>query len=123
MPKEAWAGRPPVRPRRQLIDGIRFRVRTGVPWRDMPAKYGPRGRGYDLFRRRQRDGTWQSSCGTSASARLRDLSTTDRMCTVIPASRLPGADARRWARGGRPLRHEERPPGVLRRHPAGRECR
>ncbi|MEF9907170.1 transposase [Streptomyces sp. P9-A2] len=29
LPKGAKAGRPPVRPRRQLIDGIRFRVRTG----------------------------------------------------------------------------------------------
>ncbi|MFE7111498.1 transposase [Streptomyces sp. NPDC057575] len=34
LPKGTKAGRPPVRPRRQLIDGIRFRVRTGVPWRD-----------------------------------------------------------------------------------------
>ncbi|MFE0381804.1 transposase [Streptomyces inhibens] len=38
---------------------IRFRVRTGVPWRDIPAEYGPWGRVYDLFRRWQRDGTWQ----------------------------------------------------------------
>ncbi|MFE5913469.1 transposase [Streptomyces wedmorensis] len=36
----AKAGRPPVWPRRRLIDGIRFRVRTGVPWRDVPVEYG-----------------------------------------------------------------------------------
>ncbi|MET9415366.1 transposase [Streptomyces klenkii] len=35
---------------RRLIDGIRFRVRTGVPWRDVPIEYGPWGRVYDLFR-------------------------------------------------------------------------
>lgn len=52
----AKAGRPPVRPRRQLIDGIPFR--TGVPWRDVPVGYGPWGRVYDLFRRWQRNGTW-----------------------------------------------------------------
>ncbi|TVZ83236.1 transposase [Streptomyces sp. BK340] len=40
------------------IDGIRFRVRTGIPWRDLPAEYGPWGRAYDLFRRWQRAGTW-----------------------------------------------------------------
>ncbi|WP_412104092.1 IS5 family transposase [Streptomyces anulatus] len=51
-------GRPPVWPRRRLIDGIRFRVRTGVPWRDVPVDYGPWGRVYDLFRRWQRTGTW-----------------------------------------------------------------
>ncbi|MFE9497032.1 transposase [Streptomyces collinus] len=27
-----------------MIDGIRFRVRTGVPWRDVPDGYGPWGR-------------------------------------------------------------------------------
>ncbi|MFB7270713.1 IS5 family transposase [Streptomyces sp. NPDC056244] len=58
LPKGAKAGRPPVWPRRQLIDGIRFRVRTGVPWRDVPAEYGPWGRICDLFRRWQRNGTW-----------------------------------------------------------------
>ncbi|MFC8593999.1 transposase [Streptomyces atroolivaceus] len=41
LPKGATAGRPSVRSRRQLVDGIRFRVRTGVPWRDVPVEYGP----------------------------------------------------------------------------------
>ncbi|MFF8096263.1 transposase [Streptomyces sp. NPDC016675] len=44
LPKGTRAGRPPVWPRRRLIDGIRFRVRTGVPWRDVPVEYGPWGR-------------------------------------------------------------------------------
>lgn len=59
LPKGTKAGWPPVWPRRRLIDGIRFRVRTGVPWRDVPIEYGPWGWVYDLFRRWQRDGTWQ----------------------------------------------------------------
>ncbi|WP_371100090.1 IS5 family transposase [Streptomyces sp. PU_AKi4] len=57
LPTGTKAGRPPVRPRRQLIDGIRFRVRTGVSWRHVPAEYGPWNRVYDLFRRWQRNGT------------------------------------------------------------------
>ncbi|GAA3143158.1 hypothetical protein GCM10017687_69960 [Streptomyces echinatus] len=44
--------------RRQLIDGIRWRTRTGAPWRDVLERYGPWDRVYDLFRRWQRDGTW-----------------------------------------------------------------
>ncbi|MGQ5640477.1 MULTISPECIES: IS5 family transposase [unclassified Streptomyces] len=56
-PKGVKAGRPPVWSRRRLIDGIRFRVRTGVPWQNVPVEYGPWGRIYDLFRRWQRDGT------------------------------------------------------------------
>lgn len=50
-------GRPPLG-RRRLIDGIRWRVRTGVPWRDLPTEYGPWQTVYGLFRRWQRDGTW-----------------------------------------------------------------
>ncbi|GAA2622863.1 hypothetical protein GCM10009863_41270 [Streptomyces axinellae] len=56
-------GKKPGRPRtwthRQLIDGIRWRTRTGAPWRDLPERYGPWDRAYDLFRRGQRDGTWK----------------------------------------------------------------
>ncbi|MFI6104888.1 transposase [Streptomyces sp. NPDC051310] len=40
LPKGTRVGRPPIWHRRQLIDGIRFRVRTGVPsWRpvDLPS--------------------------------------------------------------------------------------
>jgi transposase len=58
LPKGKKPGRPRTWAKRQLIDGIRFRVRTGIPWRDLPAEYGPWGRAYDLFRRWQRDGTW-----------------------------------------------------------------
>lgn len=39
------------------MDGIRGRTRTGAPWRDLPERYGPWDRAYDLFRRWQRDGT------------------------------------------------------------------
>ncbi|MFF7492905.1 transposase [Streptomyces rubiginosohelvolus] len=59
LPRGRKPGRPPTWTRRQLIDGIRFRIRTGVPWRDIPERYGPWGRVYDLFRRWQRNGTWK----------------------------------------------------------------
>ncbi|WP_437033604.1 IS5 family transposase [Streptomyces sp. enrichment culture] len=59
LPKSRKSGRPPIWSRRQLIDGIRWRTRAGTPWRDVPERYGPWGRVYNLFRRWQRDGTWQ----------------------------------------------------------------
>ncbi|WBP84617.1 IS5 family transposase [Kitasatospora cathayae] len=59
LPMGKKPGRPPVWTRRQLIDGIRWRTRTGAPWRDIPERYGPWDRCYDLFRRWQRNGTWQ----------------------------------------------------------------
>ena len=58
LPRGKKPGRPPKWPKRQLIDGIRWRVRTGAPWRDVPPRYGPWQSVYGLFRRWQRDGTW-----------------------------------------------------------------
>jgi transposase len=55
-------GQKPGRPRkwtlRQLIDGIRFRTRTGCPWRDVPERYGTWQSVYGLFRAWQLAGTW-----------------------------------------------------------------
>jgi cytochrome P450 len=92
-------GKKPGRPRtwthRQLIDGIRWRTRTGTPWRDLPERYGPWDRAYDLFRRWQRDGTWK------------------RISTpVMPAAALGAEDGETWAnvveeglRNSPPVRH------------------
>lgn len=44
--------------RRRLVNGVRWRVRTGVPWRDLPRDYGPWQTVYGLFRRWQREGVW-----------------------------------------------------------------
>ncbi|WP_235002192.1 transposase [Actinacidiphila paucisporea] len=74
------------RPRRRLIDGIRFRVRTGVPWWDVPVGYGPWGRVYDLFRRWQREGVWHrvlarlQSLADAKGAIVWDLSVDSTVC-------------------------------------------
>ncbi|MFG1826584.1 IS5 family transposase [Microbispora bryophytorum] len=58
LPDTAGRGRPTIWSKRQLINGVRWRVRTGAPWRDMPAEYGPWQTVYGLFRRWQRGDTW-----------------------------------------------------------------
>ena len=58
LPRGKKPGRPRKWPLRQLIDGIRWRTRTGAPWRDVPPEYGPWQSVYGLFRRWQRDGSW-----------------------------------------------------------------
>jgi transposase len=58
LPRPSRRGRPPGRHRRLVVDGIRWRVRTGAPWRDLPSCYGPWQTAYRLFRCWQRDGTW-----------------------------------------------------------------
>ncbi|MEU2346852.1 IS5 family transposase [Streptomyces sp. NPDC012842] len=86
LPKGARSGRPPVWPRRRLIDGIRFRARTGVPWRDVPIEYGPWNRVHDLFRRWQRNGTWRriltrlQSLADAKGAIVWDLSVDSTVC-------------------------------------------
>ena len=59
LPRGKKPGRPPERTKRQLIDGIRWRTRTGAPWRDVPPAYGPWQTVYGLFRRWQRNGSWR----------------------------------------------------------------
>ena len=59
LPRGRKPGRPPKWTKRQLINGIRWRVRAGAPWRDVPPAYGPWPTVYGLFRRWQRDGTWR----------------------------------------------------------------
>lgn len=59
LPTPKRPGRPSLWSRRQLIDGIRWRIRVGAPWRDVPPCYGSWSAVYALFRRWQRDGTWQ----------------------------------------------------------------
>jgi transposase len=59
LPVGRKSGRPPVWSKRQLINGIRWRVRAGAPWRDVPVRYGRWQTVYGLFRRWQRDDTWR----------------------------------------------------------------
>ena len=44
---------------RKVINGVLFRVRTGVPWRDLPERFGPWETVYKRHRRWSADGTWQ----------------------------------------------------------------
>ncbi len=59
LPTAKRPGRPSLWTKRQLIDGMRWRVRLGAPWRDVPVEYGSWSAVYALFRRWQRDGTWR----------------------------------------------------------------
>jgi transposase len=44
--------------RDQVVNGILFRVRTGVQWRDIPKRYGPFETLNKRFARWGEDGTW-----------------------------------------------------------------
>lgn len=58
LPTPSRWGRPRRYTLRDLINGVRHRIRVGCPWRDVPARYGPWWRVYMLFRSWQLSGTW-----------------------------------------------------------------
>ena len=41
-----------------MVEGIRWRLRTGAPWRDLPARYGKWQTVYSRFRRWRLAGVW-----------------------------------------------------------------
>ncbi|KUM91972.1 transposase [Streptomyces yokosukanensis] len=47
------------RDHRQVINGILHRIRTGVPWRDLPERFGPWKTAYERHRLWSADGTWE----------------------------------------------------------------
>ena len=48
----------PFRDHRQVIEGIIYRFRTGIAWRDLPKEFGPWQTVWKRHRRYAEDGTW-----------------------------------------------------------------
>jgi transposase len=48
----------PFRDHRQVVEGIVYRFRTGVAWRDLPLSFGPWQTLWKRHRRFSADGTW-----------------------------------------------------------------
>jgi putative transposase len=58
-PATPQGGRPPKHPLRQIIDAIRYLVRTGCAWRLLPSDFPPPGTVYWWFAKWAADGTLQ----------------------------------------------------------------
>lgn len=56
-PQRPATGRP-AHDHRLIVNAILWRLATGVPWRDLPERYGPWQTVYSRFRRWQRAGVW-----------------------------------------------------------------
>ena len=56
-PEEPRTGRPNA-PHRRIINGILWVLRTGAPWHDLPARYGPVGTVSSRFYRWRASGVW-----------------------------------------------------------------
>ncbi|MCO5998432.1 IS5 family transposase [Actinoallomurus rhizosphaericola] len=115
LPVPTRPGRPSKWTKRQLIDGIRWRVRVGAPWRDVPECYGSWQAVYGLFRRWQRAGVWQQIItGLQARADAAGLITWDvSVDSTIARAHQHAAGART-----RPDEQAEPPGGGLAEEPA-----
>ena len=60
-PQKPARGRPAVAHRR-LLEGLLAIMRTGVPWREMPAAYGSWHTAYSRYQRWCQDGLWDRIC-------------------------------------------------------------
>jgi transposase len=64
---------------RRVLNGIFYVLRTGSPWRDLPARYGPHTTVYNRFNRWAKAGVWVRvfetlAAGAPASMHLIDSS-------------------------------------------------
>ena len=66
---EQWGRLQPVLPRqgfgprskigdRQFVDAVLYRAKTGIPWRDLPERFGPWKSVFNRFRNWARRGIW-----------------------------------------------------------------
>jgi len=56
-PQQPAVGHPNLN-HRMILNGLRWRLRTGCPWRDIPERYGKWQTIYSRFRRWQQAGIW-----------------------------------------------------------------
>lgn len=58
MPPAKGPMGPPFRPHRLIVEGAIFRLRAGIPWRDLPEEFGAWQTVHRRFQAWALDGTW-----------------------------------------------------------------
>ena len=103
---EEWALLEPLMPRsrksartddRKIMNAIFYVLRTGMPWRDLPERYGPYTTAYNRFNRWSQRGIWKQIFDTLASKSRDSLYLIDS--TIVKAHRAASG-----AKGGSKIR-------------------
>jgi len=82
---------------RKIMNAIFYVLRTGMPWRDLPERYGPYTTAYNRFNRWSRRGIWKRIFDTLASKSRDSLYLIDS--TIVKAHRAASG-----AKGGSKIR-------------------
>jgi transposase len=75
-PQRPQTGRP-NHDHRTVINGILWILRTGAPWRDLPARYGRWQTVYSRFRRWKQMGIWERMLGSLQQEAAQDATLDD----------------------------------------------
>ena len=125
---EEWALLEPLMPKarksartddRRIVNAIFYVLRTGMPWRDLPERYGPYTTAYNRFNRWSRRGIWKRIFDTLAAKSRDSLHLIDS--TIVKAHRAAagakggGAKSGDWDQPGRSL--DENPRGCRQQGP------
>jgi len=103
---EEWALLEPLMPKsrkgaraddRRIMNAIFYVLRTGMPWRDLPERYGPYTTAYNRFNRWSRRGIWKKIFDKLASQSRDSLYLIDS--TIVKAHRAASG-----AKGGSKIR-------------------
>ena len=107
MPKARKSGRADDR---KIMNAIFYVLRTGMPWRDLPERYGPYTTAYNRFNRWSRRGVWKRIFDTLASKSRDSLYLIDS--TIVKAHRAASG-----AKGGSKIRRSDaRVAGAIRKY-------
>ena len=110
IPLARPGGRPRKTDMRAAMNAILYLLRTGCPWRYLPREsFPPRSTVYNIFRKFQRDGTWEAIW-----AELHMALRGGRAGKPAPRRRCSTA-----SRSNRPKRGRQRQPSGLRHPQAG----
>ena len=82
---------------RKVMNAIFYVLRTGMPWRDLPERYGPYTTAYNRFNRWSHRGIWKRIFDTLAAKSRDSLHLIDS--TIVKAHRAASG-----AKGGRKIR-------------------
>jgi transposase len=98
LPEPKSTGRPP-RDRRMIVDGILWILRTGAPWRDLPAEFGPWQTVWRLFDGWNADGTLDCILQCLRAGHVEEQA--DLWCvdgTIVRAARCAGGGGKKATR-------------------------
>ena len=82
-PERKPQGGRPAKDNRMMLNGIIYWLNTGIPWRDLPERFGPWNSVYSRFNRWTRQGVWEKVFTALIKADIVDESTL--MLIVLPS--------------------------------------